>query len=177
MGGSDDGARESTGDKALSWNNVQAQEKAVLDRIDYHIRRYHSMATGSGTFFKVFKLLTLVSAALVPLLAANADRVFVAVDATAVTGAALAAGLGALIVVIEGVQQLYQWQQNWVGYRATALALSTERALYRARAGDYERTPAPHRLLASRTEEIMSREHQSWTSSRTQQLSKEEPLQ
>jgi len=39
------------------------------------------------------------------------------------------------VVVFEGFQQLYQLQQNWVGYRATAESLKHEKYLCVARAG------------------------------------------
>lgn len=48
-------------------------------------------------------------------------------------------GLAAAIVVLECVQHLYQYQQNWITYRSIAEALKHERYVYLAQAG---RTPA-----------------------------------
>ena len=47
------------------------------------------------------------------------------VVATLDADAAIPAALGALIVVLEGVQQLNQYQQNWSAYRSTCEALKT----------------------------------------------------
>jgi hypothetical protein len=46
-------------------------------------------------------------------------------------------GLAADIVVLEGVQHLYQFHEQWIAYRSTAEALKRERYLYLASAGPY----------------------------------------
>jgi hypothetical protein len=74
--------------------------------------------------------------------------------------------LGAVIVVIEGLLRLFQWEQHWLNYRTTKLALDREEALYLAAAGPYAKSKDPRRLLAETIEEIMSRENQSWVSLR-----------
>ena len=45
--------------------------------------------------------------------------------------------LGAIVVVLAGVQSLFGFQTNWTTYRTTAEALRRERHLYLARAGQY----------------------------------------
>jgi hypothetical protein len=45
--------------------------------------------------------------------------------------------LGGLVVVLEGIQQLYRFHHNWVRYRWTTGAMEREKALWTARAGDY----------------------------------------
>ena len=67
-----------------------------------------------------------------------------------------------MVVVLEGAQQLYQWQSNWILYRSTAEALKHERALYLAEAGPY-RDEDRHRVLAERVEGLVSQEHAKWT--------------
>src|SRR5687768_8734037 len=61
----------------------------------------------------------------------------VPVIALAPAPAALTAGLAAVVVVLQSVEQLFQWQTNWVLYRATAEALKHERYLFLAGAGPY----------------------------------------
>jgi hypothetical protein len=74
--------------------------------------------------------------------------------------------VGAIVpVVAEGAQQLYQWQTNWVLYRATAEALKHEKYLYLAAAGPY-RSDDRQRVLAERLEGLVSQEHAKWTESR-----------
>ncbi|MGE5361724.1 MAG: DUF4231 domain-containing protein [Bacteroidales bacterium] len=45
--------------------------------------------------------------------------------------------LSTTIILLEGVQQLYQWHTNQVSFRSTAEALKQERYLYLAQAGPY----------------------------------------
>ena len=73
-------------------------------------------------------------------------------------------GLAAVIVVLEGVQHLYQFQQNWITYRSTAEGLKHEHYLYLAKAGPYAEGD-PHRQLAERLEGLTSQEHAKWTAS------------
>jgi hypothetical protein len=74
----------------------------------------------------------------------------------------MTATLGAIVVLLEGVQQLYQWQTNWLQYRSTAEALKHERYLFLAGAGPYRR-PDRRLVLAERVEGLVSQEHAKWT--------------
>lgn len=74
----------------------------------------------------------------------------------------LAASLAALVVVLEGLQQLYQWQANWILYRSTAEALKHEKFLFIAKAGPYRRDDR-RVVLAERIEGLVSQEHAKWT--------------
>jgi hypothetical protein len=81
--------------------------------------------------------------------------------------------LGALVVVLEGIQQLYQWQTNWVLYRSTAESLKHEQFLYLAEAGPYS-VPQRHRVLAERMEGLVLHEHARWTEGRHQDVGESE---
>jgi Protein of unknown function (DUF4231) len=96
------------------------------------------------------------SAAAIPVVAAFGAPVYVA------------AILGALVVLTEGILQLNQYHQNWITYRATAEALKHEKFLYLARADVYGDAAQPLRLLAERIEGQISQEHARWVSSRRQ---------
>jgi hypothetical protein len=73
-------------------------------------------------------------------------------------------GLAAVIVVLEGAQHLYQYQEHWITYRSTAEALKHERYLYLAQAGLYMGDDR-HSQLAERLEGLISQEHVKWTAS------------
>jgi hypothetical protein len=83
--------------------------------------------------------------------------------------AAVTATLAALVVLAEGIQQLNQWQTNWVLYRSTAEALKHEKYLYQASAGPYTGTDRDV-VLAERVEGLTSREHLKWTEARDSDL-------
>jgi hypothetical protein len=61
----------------------------------------------------------------------------VAVLAAADAPAAITAELAASVVVLEGVQQVFQFHPNWITYRATAETLRQNAFLYVARVGPY----------------------------------------
>jgi hypothetical protein len=120
------------------------------DQLDWYDRK--SLLAQKA--YKRAKTLELVVAATVPVLAA--------LDAPG----ALTAALAAVVVVIEGVLQLNQWQTNWVLYRATAEALKHEKYLYLSDAGPYS-GPDRDRVLAERVEGLVSQEHAKWTEARS----------
>jgi len=64
--------------------------------------------------------------------------------------------------VLEGLQQLQQYQQNWITYRATCERLKHEKFLFAAHAGPYATAPRPEALLAERVEGLVSQEHAAW---------------
>jgi len=124
------------------------------ERLEDELGWYDRKSVACQRIFKRCKLLQIVVAAVVPVLAALS------------VAAALTASVAAVVVVLEGAQQLYQWQTNWVLYRATAEALKHERYLYLAQAGPYTGADRD-RVLAERVEGLVSQEHAKWTEARS----------
>lgn len=129
-------------------------EHPTLERLEDQIGWYHRKSADNQRKFKTFKALQLVAAAAIPVVATIGVR------------AAVPAALGAAIVVVEGLQQLNQYQQNWTSYRSTCEALKHEKYLFLARAGPYAALSAPVALLADRIEGLVSQEHAKWVSAR-----------
>ena len=127
-----------------------AAEDPTWDRLEDQIGWYDRRSGDNQRRYKWLKLLEIAVAASLPVVAAVHSPVWV-------TG-----GLAAVIVVLEGVQHLYQFQLNWITYRSTAEALKHERYLYLARAGPYTGDDR-HRQLAERLEGLISQEHATWT--------------
>jgi hypothetical protein len=129
---------------------------AAWDRLEEQLEWYETKSAHHKSWFQVLKVGQIVIAASIP----------VAVAAGA--SAPVAGGLGAGIVVIESLQQLFQFQQNWITYRATAEALKHEKYLYTAMAGPYASAQRQQALLAERVEGLVSQEHAAWTSSQNE---------
>jgi hypothetical protein len=123
------------------------------DRLEDQLRWYDRKSGVAQRAYKRVKLVQLVIGAAVPVAAALSGP------------AAITATLAAIVVVAEGAQQLYQWQTNWVLYRATAEALKHEKFLYLAQAGPYSGADR-HQVLAERLEGLVSQEHAKWTEAR-----------
>jgi hypothetical protein len=130
-------------------------DDVTLERLEDQIRCYDRKSADNQRRFKALKALQLLTAAAIP------------VVATLDLHAAVAAALGALIVVIEGFVQLNQYQQNWTSYRSTCEALKHEKYLFLAQAGPYAGAANGGRpLLADRIEGLISQEHAKWVSAR-----------
>ena len=61
------------------------------------------------------------------------------------------------ILLLEGLQALNKWQENWILYRATCEGLRNEQHLFAEKAGPYSgRKPeAAQRLLAERSSSLV----------------------
>lgn len=128
------------------------QSGPAWDRLQSQLDWYGSKSAHHKDWFQRLKVIQIVTAALIP------------VGAGAGAPAWAVGTLGAVIVVLEGLQQLFQFQQNWVSYRATAEALKHEQLLYLMSAGPYGATRRPDILLAERVEGLVSQEHSAWSS-------------
>jgi uncharacterized protein DUF4231 len=129
----------------------------TLERLDGQIAWYDAKSRQCQHRFKFLKAVVLAAAAAIPVVAAFDVPLWVP------------GILGAVVVVVEGLLQAYQYHQNWITYRSTAEALKHEKYLYLARADVYSTTKHPLRLLAERIEGLISQEHARWISSRRHQ--------
>src|SRR5215475_387969 len=128
------------------------EEDPTWDRLEDQIGWYSSKSGENQRLYKWLKLLEIAVAAALPVVAAVHSPVWV-------TG-----GLAAVIVVLEGAQHLYQYQEHWITYRSTAEELKHERYLYLAKAGPYTGDDR-HDQLAERLEGLISPEYAKWTAS------------
>ncbi len=126
----------------------------TLQRLDDQIGWYDGKSQSAQRWFKVLKIAQLVIAGLIPL-----ASVFPIPAPEKV-----ASVLGLLILIVEGVQQLNQYQANWISYRSTCEALRHEKFLFEAKAGPYSNSERPLELLAERVEGLISQEHAKWIS-------------
>ena len=136
-----------------------AVEDPTWKRLEDQLGWYDRKSRDNQRRYKWLKLLELPVAAALPVVAALDSPVWV-------TG-----GLAAVIVVLEGAQHLYQFQEHWITYRSTAEALKHERYLYLAKAGPYGGEDR-HRQLAERLEGLISQEHAKWTASHQEDLTR-----
>lgn len=136
------------------------------DQIAYHNRK----SSKYQKYYKRIKTVEIISAALIPFLSAlHVAETHDYVRYSLAIGTAL---LGVLITILEGLLQLYQFQQIWITSRATAEGLTHEKFMYLAKAGAYATVPDPLALLAERIETIGSQENAKWASIQQPQKAK-----
>jgi hypothetical protein len=121
-----------------------------MDRLEDQLAWYEQRARHHKRWFQSLKVVQIVVAAAIPAVAA------------AGASAGVAGALGAVVVVLEGLQQLFQFQQNWISYRGTAEALHHEKFLYEAAAGPYAGQDGRDRVLAERVGALIAGEHAGW---------------
>jgi hypothetical protein len=137
---------------------MNQQSSPTIERLDDQIAWYDRKSRTAQRWYKSLKLVQIATAALLPLI-----PLF-----DVPHGGEVAAVLGVAMLILEGVQQLNQYQQNWVAYRSTCEALKHEKYLYLAGAGPYAGTESPLALLADRIEGLISQEHAKWVSAQEQ---------
>jgi hypothetical protein len=120
------------------------------------IRWYGGAADSAKAWYRTLKIFSITAAAAIPVLALLKD-----------VESWVPAVLGALITVIEGLQQTLRFHERWISYRSTAEALSREVFLCEARSGEYLGAgddSARYRLLAQRFAETTASENTKWLS-------------
>lgn len=127
---------------------------STLARLDSQICWYDVEASRNNLGDKLSKLVGIIAAALVPVVTVASASPW------------LGAGLAAVAVIAQAMQELFQFQRNWITFAAAREALKRERYLYLARAGDYSsKSQSSPGLLAVRVERIISQETSTWAAS------------
>lgn len=130
---------------------VHTEPDSGYARLESQISWYDSKSRSSQAWHKRATIGKVLLAAAVPLCALGELTIAAAI-------------LGGLIVVFEAVQQLNQWQHNWVTYRSTCEALRHEKYTYLGRVGPYDDVTdeAAYKVLVERVESLISTEHSKW---------------
>jgi hypothetical protein len=124
--------------------------------LDDQIAWYDAKSQHNQRRFKQLKVFQIVLAAAIPVAAAGSAPDW------------LLGGGGGLIVILEGIQQLQQYQQTWTTYRSTCERLRHEKFLFESRGGPYAAAHDATALLAERIEGVVSREQAEWVAQRTE---------
>lgn len=121
-------------------------------RLEQQIRWYDSKSKTAQRLYRRAKVAEITCAAAIPFMAKTETTV--------------AAVLGIIIVILEGLQQVYQWHQNWITYRSTCEALRHEKYSYLGKSDVYatKDDEEAKRILVQRVEMLVSTEHSKWIS-------------
>jgi hypothetical protein len=130
-------------------------EEYLKNRVDDQIGWYDRKSASNQRWFRRLRIIEIVAAALIPLLAAYADW-----DALKIAVAAL----GLVIAVIAGILGLFQFQENWTSFRGTCEALKQEKYLFLTKTEPYDQKE-PFPLFVQRVEGLMAKEHSAWAQS------------
>lgn len=124
----------------------------TIQRLEDQIRWYDNKSTSNKKWFYSLKIIEIIVAAFIPFLSGISAPPMI-------TGST-----GVLIVILEGLQHLFQFHHNWIIYRSTCENLKHEKYLWSAQAGPYSDVENPEQVLADRVESLISKEHSKWIS-------------
>jgi hypothetical protein len=128
-------------------------ENQTLYRLDWSIK-WHTLAHRQATrWYTGLKVIQISAAAIIP--------VFVAVGGDSFLTKGWVAGLGALVVILEGIQQLKKYASNALLWGQGKEALKQEYYLFKAQVSPYS-GKEPEKVLAERMEQIIGREVGKW---------------
>jgi Protein of unknown function (DUF4231) len=129
-------------------------DSITVDRLNWSVQ-WHTLASRQAMrWYTVLKFIEIVAAAAIPLLTGIGGN-------SSVTKGWIA-GLGALIVVLEGLQQLKKYAQNGLLWAQGKEALKREYYLYEANVPPYDKADRKQQL-ALRVEQIIGREVAQWS--------------
>ncbi|MET1008130.1 MAG: DUF4231 domain-containing protein, partial [Propionibacteriaceae bacterium] len=127
------------------------QQDLLWQELDSYFRYYHRAATRHRLAYQILKVVFLLAGAAVTVLAAFGAP------------PAITASLAALLVVLEGAQQLFQFHANWISSRATAENLRIHAFAYAARVAPYEQASDRRDRLAAVLRDLTLTENTSWS--------------
>ena len=137
-------------------NETMVEAEYLKQRLDDQIDWYDRKSVANQAAYKRLRLIEIIAAASIPLLAG-----FGRDSATVSFGIGV---LGLIVAVLAGIVGLYRFQENWIEYRTAAESLKGEKYRYLARAEPYA-GGRPFELLVQRVESVLHRETTDWTRS------------
>jgi hypothetical protein len=144
--------RQRLADALPSLPDSQDEPDIVWQHLRAEFAWYQQAATRTRLGYQIMKTVSIAVAATVPVLAA--------VEAPPVWTASFAA----VVVVLEGIQQLFQLHTNYLSYRSSAEALRQMAYRYAGRVGPYKDTATRRDTLAEELQGVLSDEGTRWSS-------------
>lgn len=132
---------------------AMGESEYIEQRLDDQITWYDRKSAASQAAYKRLRLIEIVAAATIPLLAGYSQRSWLV--------GVIIGVMGLIVAVLAGVMGLYRFQENWNEYRAMAESLKQEKYLYLARAEPYDGAQ-PFELLVQRVESLLKSETTDW---------------
>lgn len=126
-------------------------------------RRCHRKANQARFFTLSLKAVQITLAGSIPILALASPSI----SKPAVNGI-----LGALIVIIEGFQHSFKFEEFWIRYRQAAFDIDAEKVLLSASAGPYENVDKPEAVFAVRVSAINRDRLKGWADTIQKSLAK-----
>lgn len=135
------------------------QEDYFKNRLEDQIDWYDKKSIDTQKKYKRLKRTTIIASALIPIvsLATDFDTKFIV------------SFLGALITMVEGINSLNKYGDNWTRYRSICETLKSEKYMFLSRSGVYSEEESDFSYFVERIETIISQENINWASLNNEQ--------
>jgi hypothetical protein len=135
----------------MSIATTNDEPNSGYQRLEQQIEWYDRKSQSAQRWYKQIKFCEFALSGLVPITALVANGWVTAL-------------IGAGAVILEGLQQLNQWQHKWITYRSTCEALRHEKYSFLARSGSYDGLDdnQAKKVLVEHVESLVSTEHAKW---------------
>ena len=130
------------------------EDEYLQQRLEDQISWYSKKSQSNQRWFKVLRLIEIISAAFIPFLAGIGGSLL---GYQIIVGA-----LGVIIAICAGLLALNKYQENWVEYRTTAETLKHEKYLFSTKCAPYNKEDA-FCILVQRVEGLISKENSQWS--------------
>lgn len=131
------------------------EQEYIKTRVDDQIAWYGKRASVNKMLNHWTKGLIIVFSATIPLVAG--------LDFCSTLKNIILGVLGSLIAILSGLSGLLKFQEKWTEYRTTAETLKHEKILFQTLTGPYSEETTPFKLLVTRIENLVSKEHSAWS--------------
>ena len=133
--------------------NTMSVEEYIDNRFENQYRWYSRKSGRSRAMYMSLQAAAIIASVSIPFLAG------VLSDPTVKP---VVGGLGALVAILSGMSGLFQFQPNWVKFRATAEGLKREKYLFLTGSFPYS-ADDPFLLFVARVEDIIGKENVDWS--------------
>jgi len=130
------------------------EEEYIKERLEDQIKWYSKKATKNKSFNNWFKSFIIALSATIPFI--------VGIEFDETLRNIVLSAIGVTITILSGLSGLLKFQEKWTEYRTTSETLKHEKYLFKANAVPYNEEKEPYKLLVTRIEDIISREHSMW---------------
>lgn len=134
-----------------------SEQEYLKTRIDDQIKWYSDKATRNKKLHHWTKALVILFSSFIPFIAG------VELEATAKNS--ILGLLGTFIAILSGLSGLLKFQEKWSAYRTTSETLKHEKILFQTLTGEYDNKQDPFKLLVTRIENLIGKEHSTWSES------------
>ncbi len=130
------------------------EEDYLKSRLQDQLAYFETKSAYNQRWYKRLKVLVILMSVSIPFLSGLIEKFGFPITITVGL-------LGVGIAIIEGIQQVYSFQENWSNYRKTAEQLKREEYLFKTKSGPYK-SNGDVQTLAERIESILENENSSW---------------